>query len=185
MTLKHPEILKHEFLILNYPDMDFIINRNQFFTSIFLENTTRFESGFKHLSLLVKYHEQTLPVFDADALLTDIYKCRIDRTLKLALISDLATFSEMNRSLYKKHILKQHPDLSDKYIALKVNSHARIKTLLLSEIKLIPHGIRAKHNKEGILGCRFSEEGNIQYFLDIETIFFNCISKTILQIVSV
>ncbi len=172
MTLKHRDIFEHEFLILNYADMDFIINRNQFITSVFLENTIKFESGFKYLSSLVKYHEQTVPVFDADALLTDIYNCRIDSSLKLALISDLASFSESNRSLYKKHILKQHPELSGEYIALMVNSHARIKPLLLSEIKLIPSGIRMKHNKEGILGCRFSEQGNIQYFLDIETIVF-------------
>ncbi len=177
MTLKYPDISEHKFLILNYSEMDFIINRNQFVTSIFLENTTRFESGFKHITSLVRYYEQTLPVFDADALLKNSYNCRVNSSLRLALISDITSFSEKNRSLYKKHILKRHSDLSSKYLALMVSSHARIKSLALSESKLIPQGIKMIYKQEGVLGCRFSEQGNIQYFLDIETLVFNQIAK--------
>ncbi|MDM8523238.1 hypothetical protein QUF80_07695 [Desulfococcaceae bacterium HSG8] len=167
----------HEFLILNCTEMDFIINRNQFFASIVLEETVKYKSQARHFSSLMKYHEQTLPVFDFNAFLKDTFGSGIESIFNIALISDITLFSEGNQSAYRNLILKENTELSSEYLALKVNVQAEIKRVPLSEIRLIPSGLRAKLNKEGILGCRFPLKNNIQYFVDIETIIFKCIEE--------
>ena len=163
---------QHEFLILNCVDMDFIINRNQFFASIFLEESAINKSYARYFSSQMIYHGQTLAVFDFNKFLKDTFGSGIISMYNIALICDISLFSESNQSVYRKHILKKNTDLSSEYLALKLNVQARIKHIPLSEIRLIPSGIKEKLKKEGILGCRFKH--NIQFFVDIETIIFKC-----------
>lgn len=175
MTLKSPNTRDHDFLILTYTELDYLVNRDQLFASLFLEETTEFESGFSYLSATMQYREHTLPVFDFDAFLRDIFQCKVESLVKFALICELASFSGHNRAIYQESILQEHQELSAEYLALTVSSQAEIKRIPLAEINLVPLGIRSKQNKEGVLGCRFSADGKIQYFLDIETIVMNCI----------
>ncbi|MCP4400833.1 MAG: hypothetical protein GY801_26465 [bacterium] len=178
MTLKPLELSEHEFLILDYSSMDFIVNREQLFASIILEDAVEFESEFNYLSSLMAYREQTLPVFDFDAFLLETFSGEFEQSLKVALIIDLASFSEGNRSLYQERILREHTEFSSEYLALKVHSHAGIKRVALSEVCLIPAGLRERQSQEGILGCRFLAGGKIQYFVDIETLVFNWIARS-------
>ncbi len=173
MILKPPDAHTHEFLILDYPDIDFIVNRDQIFASLFLEETSAFESRFRYLSAQMEYSDHTLPVFDLDLFLKDIFDCRIEGFVKFALISEFAAFSEKLRGTYQQNMLQDYSELSSEYIAFKVSSHAKIRPVPLPEISLLPSGIRWKQNKEGILGCRFPKDAHMQFFLDIETIVFN------------
>ena len=176
MILNSLETHEHAFLILDYPDMDFIVNRDQIFASLFLEETAFFESGLLYFPASMEYYEHRLPVFELDLFLKHTFTCKIESLVKFALICELSCFSPENQAVYQAQMLHAHPDFSSDYIAFKVSSHAKIRPVPLAEISLLPEGIRLKQNKEGILGCRFPAQANMQYFLDIETILFNCLS---------
>jgi len=177
MTSENQDDNLHEFLILNWLDIDIIINRNQFFASVFLEEVDKYSSHAEYFSSLMKYHGDTLPVFDFNAFLKDTFRSGINSMFNIALICNVSLFSEENQTVYRNDILKENTDFSKDYLALKVTVQAGIKRVPLSEIRLIPLGLREKLHNEGFLGCRFTIENNIQYFVDIESIIFKSMQK--------
>jgi len=170
MTSEYNDKYLHEFLILKWIEMDFIINRNQFFDSIFLEEDLEYKSHARYFNSLTKYNGLILPVFDFNTFLKDTFGSGVNNTFNIGLICSISLFSKINQSLYRNYILKEKIDITQKYLALKINVKAGIKRIPLSEIRLIPTGLREKMNQEGVLGCRFTIKKNIQYFVDIETI---------------
>jgi hypothetical protein len=177
MTSEHHDNKLHEFLVLSWIEMDFIINRNQFSASVFLQEEMKYQEDARYFSSLMTYNGQTLPVFNFNAFLTDTFRSGIHSNFNIALICDISLFSRANQSSYRKHFLKNNTDISSQFLAVKVSVHAGMNHVPLSEINLIPPGLRGKLNNEGILGCRFTNKNNIQYFVDIETIIFKCIRE--------
>lgn len=175
MTLKAPDHHTYEFLILDYSETGFIINRNQFSASILIEEEVQFASQINYLSSLIEYDGQTLPVFDFNAFINHTFNCNAESFFNIAIICNINLFSEENRSVYEEIVLRQNAEFSPAYIAFKVSAYAAIKHLPLSEIRFIPPVLKARLNTEGVLGCRFPSENMIQYFVDIETMIFKCI----------
>ena len=169
---------EHEFLILSYPDIGLIMNRNQFFAGIFLTDAGKIETRFRYFRLSIKYNEEKLPLFDLDTFCADHFACRRQDDLSIVLISDASLFSVEHRILYEDLILRENPDLSHRYIAVKADSKCRIESIPLSEVKQIPSGLRAKYKEKGILGCRFPAQESIHYFLDIELAIFYSFGRT-------
>jgi len=62
-------------------------------------------------------------------------------------------------------------NISKKYLAFKIPSKAEIKNILFSDLKLLPSNIKNQEINHGILGCRFEKVDEVQYFLDIDTLF--------------
>ena len=130
--MKSPDNNDHEFLILTYAELDYLVNRDQLFASFFLEEITELEIGIKYLSAHVQYRDHILPVFDFDAFLQDTFQCHIESLVKFALICKLTSFSEKHRTAYQQRVLQEHPELSSEYIALVVSSQAEINFLSTS-----------------------------------------------------
>ena len=61
MILKSPDINDHEFLILTYAELDYLINRDQLFASLFLEEITELEIEVRYLSACMRYRDHILP----------------------------------------------------------------------------------------------------------------------------
>lgn len=175
MILKPADTSEQDFLVINYPNTGFFIHRHHFAAIIFLEKTIRYKSRFKYVSSLIHYNEEVLPVIDFDAILKDAFSCTGGDGAQVALISELDSFTRAGRFMLDKLFLNDNKRLSQQFIAFKVNHHTQIDRIPPSQIKLIPRSLRSKHFKEGILGCRFVSESHIQFFLDIEKIFMNCI----------
>ncbi|ETR71383.1 MAG: hypothetical protein OMM_02524 [Candidatus Magnetoglobus multicellularis str. Araruama] len=166
----------HEFLVLSYPELGFIINRDQIFASVFLEESQEMESDTRYLTAQMQFNEHTLPVFDLEHYIKDVFDCQNESLLNVALIVDRTIFNADNQETYADTIIKQYSYFSEQYLALKVNVNAVIKGIALSEVRLIPIGIREVLQGQGILGCRFPESCLIHYWLDFETIIINCVS---------
>jgi len=167
------DVRRHNFLLLTYAEMDFLINREQLCASLFLEHLDEFAGDAGTISGTMEYREQTIPVFDFDAFLHQNFHCKIESLVQFALICELSAFSQEFQNTYYERIGQLHPELSARYIALTVGSQAQIIQVPLTEINLIPGGLRQKETQRGVLGCRFPPTQRIQYFLDIETILEN------------
>jgi len=166
----------HDFLVFDYPDAGFLLNRNQFVSGIFIFRERPFKSSFKYIVSGVDYKESRLAVFDLDAFLGDIGRIESEHTLKVGLICDLSTFAEHNRLLYEAFIRRQNETVSTSLLAIMVGGHARIAKYRFSKIRLFPPSLRKKQIKMGILGCEFSDH-TIRFFLDVETIFSNLLVR--------
>lgn len=168
-----PERRRHYFLLLTAAEMEFLINRDQLCASLFLDQIDAWPGTGSALSGTMQFREQTVPIFNFDNVLQRCFQCTIESLVKFALVSDVSEFSREFQTAYRRHMLRAHPELSPDYVALIVGSQAQIIQVPLMEINLIPAGLRQKQAARGVLGCRFSASGRIQYFLDIETVVRN------------
>ena len=167
------DVRRHNFLLLTYAEMDFLVNREQLCASLFLEHIGEFAGDIGTFSGTMEYREQTIPIFDFDLFLHQHFQCKIESLVKFALICELSAFSYEFQKMYYDRVGQPHPELSSTYIALTVGSQAQIIQVPLTEINLIPGGLRQKETQLGVLGCRFPPTQRIEYFLDIETILRN------------
>lgn len=174
---KLPDAVQHDFLILTYETIGFIINRNQFSASLFLDQSRPIRSNAKYIGEIIEYNDENVLVFDCDAYLQDLFEYEEKSSVHLALISDTAGFSEKNRRLFQKLTAKSNGLLSSRYLALKVGNQAGMKKIPFAELKPIPDILHGCLNREGILGCRFMDEKSIQFFIDIEDIVFHILFR--------
>ncbi len=175
MILKLSETLEHEFLIVDGDETGFILNRDQIFRGAILKDSA-LERPFGYFSSVMDYQEDSVAVFNLDAFFRDFFRYESASDLKISLVSDLSFFSDLRQFKYEDFIKESNAGISMRYIALKISGHARRKRFALSEIRVMPPGLGKRQKKMGILGCRFSRKGSVQYFLDIETIVSNALA---------
>jgi len=161
-----------DFLEIHYSEMGFLINRNQFSSSIMFEKRKRVRSRLVYFNTVISYKADFLIAFDMDYFLQSHFKCNDPGELKLALIVNINTFNKKNMDLLRKIFSKSKISLSPDYIAITAPSQSTVKSIPLDEIKLMPHLIRNTLFDYGLLGCRFFDPGNTYYFIDIEGIIF-------------
>lgn len=170
--------MKTDFLVVQYAANSFLINREQFATSLYLEKEFPIKSSFKYFSTLTEYDENYLIVFDFDRYLNDLFNCASKEESKLILITDINLFAEVHQKLFDSLRLRKHNELfSKRYIAIKVCNTTKLESIPLVDLKLIPHSIRSAMGQNGMLGLRFQDNKKIQYFVDCETIMVNQFKK--------
>ena len=161
--------IKHDFLELSYEKIGFLVNRDQFFSSIYLDENTEF----------TEYNGELLFTFNLDKCLNEYFHYESTDTLRLALICDVTGYTEMNRKRFKviRGDYEGKKDISSRYLALKIGSQAEINSLPLSGIKMIPSALQDFQLRKGIIGLRFKKETYPQFLIDIEQFVFNELFK--------
>jgi len=147
--------------------MDFLINRNQFSASTSINETHKIKSKIPYLNSFTWFNNERLLLFDFKQYLIDKFKGTPQSDSQLCLIMNQQDFTPDAWKLIGK-LLSKDSRLSQSYLGLIVPSHAEIHEISLSEIKINPDGIDSLMTRNGIYGCRFSEETRIQYFIDLE-----------------
>jgi hypothetical protein len=169
--LEHFEVYSHNFLLIRYDNMDFLIDRNQFSGSTSLDELFPVRSGFPYLNYWGWYNRERLLMFDMNRYLTDLFQCRQLGGACLCLIMRIQDFQQQGQD-FLKSLLKQSEKLSQNYFGLIISSQAEIQSLSLTEFFLSPQGIRSLLEKRGVYGCRFPEEEHIQFFIDLQKYLF-------------
>lgn len=170
----------HDFLAVEHNDIGFLINRDQFFASMYLEKMDAFpgaEGPPDYCIGTMVFRQETLLVYNLDTRLGDLFSTGEQEGLKIALISDINVFSAKNRQKFLKTVGKAAPDASREMIAFRIGSLAEIKSIPLPQVRLVPGRLRAFLGDRGILGCRFSGAKDIYFMVDIETITFGGITE--------
>ena len=167
---------KQDFLLLNYSDMDFIVNRNQFSGSTSLDRVTQIESPFEFFNSTFRFNDQQILLFDCDAFLQREYACRSRGSSRLCLLMGMENFTDNGRPRIEAHIASNE-DLSREFLGLIITSHSEIAELEIEGLWLSPSGIRKHLEGFGLNGCRFPGDDRIQYFIDLETIIINTLER--------
>lgn len=164
-----------DFLLLNYADMDFIVNRSQFSGSTSLNDVKTVKSPLPYIKSVFPYNNSKILLFDCDSFLRETYNSHSNSNSQLCLLMSMENFSTRVRALVKR-VLKGNNSLSQDYLGLIITSQSEIKRLNINEIHLSPLGVRSVLNNNGLYGCRFLQEDRIQYFIDLEIMIHNIIT---------
>ncbi len=165
---------RQDFLLLNYTNMDFVVNRSQFSGSTSIDELRKINSSISFINSIFTFNDQKILLFDCDDFLRQTYSCDNGNRSRLCLLMRMENFSKKIRPLIAK-ILAKSSKLSKEYFGLIITSHSEIRKLEIEEIYLSPKGIRRHLNRNGLYGCRFPVENRIQYYIDLEIIILNAI----------
>jgi len=157
----------HDFLLLRYQDMDFLVDRNQFSASTSIETIYPVSKSLPYWGHWAWYNEQRLLLFDMNQYLKDLYHCRQSGNARLCLIIKTEDFIPQARHMITR-LLRNSSKLSQQHLGIIVNSQAEIHTLNLKEIYLSPSSVRDFLSCRGFYGCRFPENQRIQYLVDLQ-----------------
>ena len=162
-----------DFLLVEHEQVGFLINRDQFFASVYLEEIEPFSGDGlcpEYCAGTMVFRNEKIAVFELDNKLRDLFDAEPRKGLKIALISDLSGFGADTGKIFREMIGNADPEASLDLIAFRIGSQAGIRRIDLEEIKLIPGRMRRNMTEKGILGCRFEGLLDIYFFIDIETV---------------
>lgn len=174
-TEEKPLVNKHDFLSVEHEHAGFLINRDQFFASVYLDQCTPYSGGEicpEYFAGTMVFRNEKIIVYEMDKKLGDLFQVPPQPGLKIALISEVSNFNKNTVKRFNELIKSTEPDASTDYIAFRIGSQAEIKKINFDEIKMIPQLLRPRLTKRGILGCRFTNKKGIYFFVDIESISF-------------
>ena len=163
---------EQDFLFLSYSEIDFFVNRTQFSGSTSLDGVSRIGSPLQYLDSVFTFNNRKILLFNCDEFLRQTYNCTSGGGSRLCLLMRMENFTPKIRS-HIGRLTAKNSRLSGEYIGLIITSCSEIKKLEIGRIYLSPQGIRRHLSRFGLYGCRFPDEGRIQYFIDLEIIIFN------------
>jgi len=178
MISKSNKAARADFLKIDYDSTSFLVNRNQFVSSYFVNEFKELKSFNKYLSCLTSYNEKILFTFNLNLYLEECFKCSSTTNARLIIISNTASFSETSRQIIKKMKFSGPQQISRDLVAFLIPGEVHIEKIPLTELKLFSNCIQNAQIKKGIPGCRFPEPDKTQYFIDIDTLFSNEIIST-------
>ncbi len=171
-----------EFLRLSYKEVDFLINRKQFFASMIVNDVKSVSSACSFIHSIMPYNEQNVLLYDLDFFIQASFKNvkRIEEAShnSLAIITDIQAMSDKNKSILKKIKFKGKSLIDNGHFGFVLHIQSEIIMIPIEHLKLFPQNVRTFFNLKGILGCRFIDK-RIQYVIDIDTILSNSIMENL------
>lgn len=164
---------QHDFLSVEHETVGFLINRDQFFASVYLESVDPLPPGQPvpaFCSGTMLFRQETLLVYELDRELEGLFKAGEREGLKIALIADIRGFRETARRRLEGLIEEAAPAASRSTVAFRIGSQAEIRKVPLSHIRLVPRILRPYLRGYGLYGCRFEGDLDIYFYIDIEEI---------------
>lgn len=161
------------FLIIHYEEMDFILNRTQITGSVSNIESRKISCQVPHVKEVIMYGNRKLLSVDLDSYLRYIFGIKEEPQVKLSVIVDVENFSKFNRETILKIIDQDNIACDSRYISFSLTSRSEIRKLDITTLRLFPDTYRERYIHSGLIGCRFPEDNRVQYFADIENLFFN------------
>ncbi len=165
----------HDFLSVEHENVGFLINRDQFFASVYLDNIVPYQGNEicpEYCAGTMMFRHEKLVVYELDTLLGELFQAEPQEGLKIALVSDVSMFNKITGNKIRTVIANTDPEASTDYLAFRIGSQSEIIKVDFSEIKLLPGRLRKRLNDKGILGCRFRGNLGAYFFIDIDTVIF-------------
>lgn len=168
-----------KFLSSTYGKTDFLINKEDIFSSIIMESVRTVGSRLLYLSSVILFKGQLLPLFDIDNWLKQTFGIEKKEKSYLTLILRTELFSSENREYLKRFYWENGVTarFSKKYVALNISGDTVISGLDLNEMRLLPFSLIRRELDNGILGVKFLPGDRVQYLINIEEILFGKLIK--------
>ena len=171
-------VYQQDFLMLNFPEMDFFVNRAQFSGSTSIEKMGKIKSSILYFNDVFTYNEQLILLFDCDSFLQKTFQCEQSTSSRLCLLMKPEDFTLKSRPLIER-LLNSNNRFSKEFLGLIIPARAEIKKISINEIYLPPAGLKKTLDNYGIYGCRFPQENRIQYYIDLEKNIINILKGRI------
>lgn len=165
--------MEWKFLEIASGEVDVLLNSSEFTESTLLGETRRVERGASFLDGVASLAGTEVLVFDLLMFVTSLFSFpseapRKDRTK--AVLVDVAGFSEDSRRAFGNYVEKVDKSVSPSLLLVQVGGSLQLVRIPLSQLKLLPAGIRAICRARGVVAMRFGDDGRPQYLLDLESI---------------
>jgi hypothetical protein len=162
------------FLTVEYGDVGFLINKNQFYSSCYLEDEIPLETKLPYANRVFQFEGEKILVFDLHQALREIFRLDHESKAKLLLIVRTASLSPPVQEALSTI---QYPGgtITRELIGLRIKSDARMQVLKIEELRLLPASLRAALRKFGVLACFFPGEKSADFLIEIDSIFRRCL----------
>ncbi len=166
-----------DFLLVKHGAAGFLINREQFHASLYLQDLKPLEpavdqEAHQYCFGTIDFRDEQVLVYDLNRRLGELFHLEEDEGLSIALVADVSSFSDRARQRFQEMVTIKAPEANLTTVAYRIGSQAEIKSLPLSQVKLVPKGLKELLRRKGVYGCRFTEDSEIYYFVDIEILSF-------------
>jgi hypothetical protein len=167
----------HEFLVFAGDKMGFMVNRNQFTSSLFIDSVDHQQDVKGPCLGTINYGGQNLLLFDINSYLETVFRYGSAGSADLALVIPLSLFDTLSvKKLFSIfELCTQQP--SGDFIALRIPNQSSIEHIPLSALKPLPKVLRRRSLHEGILGIRFPGNGLMYYFVDLAIMVVHMIEE--------
>ncbi len=155
-----------DFLVMESGDLTFLVNRNQFSSSLYIENCNPREKKIRYSFDTINYGGKTILLLDFFSHLQSLFNYRSTESAHLALVVPVSDLSRKVSDII--HSLKGNGEISKEYIALRVSSQSSIEHIHISSLRPLPRLLREIGLNGGILGLRFVSTQHVQYFIDLD-----------------
>ncbi|HCL56357.1 MAG TPA: hypothetical protein DHW82_05035 [Spirochaetia bacterium] len=167
---------KNYFLSIHYSNMDFYINRSQFFASVTPDILGKRKKAIPYFQEIIQYGEEKILLFDLDQFLCRHFKTEKKDSSLLCIITDTKNYSKESQSILKQSLRKDKQSFSPHLIACLLPSSLEIKNISLSNLKLLSSYFFSCLYQHGIAACSFIEK-KIIYFIDLEKIMITALQE--------
>jgi hypothetical protein len=164
-----------DFLIIHYAEIDFLFNRNQVVGSVSNIEEDEIESSIPYLNSVVRYGSRTLLSVNLDLFLRNIFLIPDEPTVRFSVIVDYTVFSKNNQDTIASIIENEQIECDKRFISFSLTSHSEIRKIDILTLKLMPDLLRSYYHTYGLFGCRFVQSNRVQYYTDLENLFFNAV----------
>lgn len=162
--MSHPDAAL-DFLVMSCGDMTFLVNRNQFTSSLFIDGVDQVSTSNSCCSGTIDYGKDKLFLFDFNRHLQNLFHFKSTQAAHLALVIPLDILSPVVRVELEKMTSDEMANME--YMALRITNQSAIEHIPLASLRPIPPLLKDAGRAGGILGLRFVSQDHIQYFIDL------------------
>jgi chemotaxis signal transduction protein len=160
-------------LTIPYSTMDFLINRDQCSTSVYIAEVSSRETGSPYLHEALKLQDRMIPLFDLDLFFRDFFKQEATGAAHLALIRNRETLSQeiLSKLESREKLFYGDEETRAEQIAFRVASATKMTEIRLPELRLQP-AVSARYLEErGVLAVTFSTGRKMGCMIDLDILF--------------
>lgn len=165
--------MEWKFLEISLDGRDVLVNSSEFASSAILRGVEKIDGGGPYLDSVGQSGGLNLVVFDLRGFASALFSQPPEAggaERKEAIVVDVSGFSEGYRTAFRGFIEKLDREISTAMMFVRVGSSLQLTGVPLSQLRLLPGGIRGRCRASGLVAMRFRDDGRPQYLLDIETV---------------
>jgi hypothetical protein len=162
---------------MTYSNNNFIVNRNQFSGSHFIDSVTPVKTGNNLSNSYITYGNEHLLMFDLNSYLKKIFHVHDSVQADIALICPIKAIGSTFFNTLANHEEVSNASISRDFMAMRIVNNSTIDHLNLRMIQPIPVNLNSSCKKSGVLGVFFEEITMIHFFIDLEAILKKAIEE--------
>lgn len=144
-------VTKLEFILVPYGDNGFLLNKNHVIASLYGGSVSLVRENDRDY---MEYYGERVPVVDLDPYFERHFCLSRSGNVHLILMLKVA---------------------GDRRVGVKLSGIARLTSVSLNRLKLLPPSLRKLEKKHGILAVYFDGDGKLYYFIDLNQVIVETI----------